>query len=158
MTVTRLFQAFVHYEGGSAPLEFYSDLSQSTEVIKTAFVVASLMVGDAMIVNILLKASFNCTDVFYIDLSPMDSLGLQQCRDRVSYLHFCGSRRLVSLSSQFQTILMRTLVSGIGITYQLTQYIPGQNVFLTKAARWITSLCVLTLWYSVQVSAFIDHN
>lgn len=51
-TVTRVFQAFVHYENGTAPLAFYADLAQLTEVMKTGFLMASLIVGDAMIVSI----------------------------------------------------------------------------------------------------------
>lgn len=35
---------------------------------------------------------------------------------------------------------------GIGITYQFTQYYPGENVFVSVAGRWITSDCVFTLW------------
>ncbi|KAH7904996.1 hypothetical protein BJ138DRAFT_1165566 [Hygrophoropsis aurantiaca] len=50
LTVTRLFQAFVLYNDGSAPLSFYGDLSQLTKIVKTGFLAASLIVGDAMII------------------------------------------------------------------------------------------------------------
>ncbi|KIJ24716.1 hypothetical protein M422DRAFT_194345 [Sphaerobolus stellatus SS14] len=49
-TFKRLFQAFVTYKEGQASLEFYEDLTQTTEVVKTGFLVASLCLGDAMII------------------------------------------------------------------------------------------------------------
>lgn len=50
-TATRLFQAFVNYNGGTMPLAFYADLSQITEVVKTGFLMACLIICDAMIVS-----------------------------------------------------------------------------------------------------------
>ncbi|THU83765.1 hypothetical protein K435DRAFT_843915 [Dendrothele bispora CBS 962.96] len=49
-TVIRLFDAFVNFENGSKPLEFYADLSQLTEVVKTGFLMATLVIGDTMII------------------------------------------------------------------------------------------------------------
>ncbi|EGN93445.1 hypothetical protein SERLA73DRAFT_189617 [Serpula lacrymans var. lacrymans S7.3] len=49
-TFLRLFQAFVIYESGTSPLMFYGDLSQTTEVVKTGLLMASLINGDAMII------------------------------------------------------------------------------------------------------------
>ncbi|KZT65620.1 hypothetical protein DAEQUDRAFT_768681 [Daedalea quercina L-15889] len=49
LTMTRLFQAFVIYEGGAAPLLFYASLSEPTEVAKTAVVIATLIGADIMI-------------------------------------------------------------------------------------------------------------
>ncbi|TFK34262.1 hypothetical protein BDQ12DRAFT_613811 [Crucibulum laeve] len=46
----RLFQAFVWYKRGSAPLEFYADLSQPTEVAKTFIMVTAVVIADAMII------------------------------------------------------------------------------------------------------------
>ncbi|KIJ23882.1 hypothetical protein M422DRAFT_195396, partial [Sphaerobolus stellatus SS14] len=50
LTFKRAFQAFVTYKGGEAPLEFYADLTQRTEVVKTGFLIASLCLGDMMII------------------------------------------------------------------------------------------------------------
>ncbi|KAH9924760.1 uncharacterized protein B0H18DRAFT_1104912 [Fomitopsis serialis] len=49
LTITRLFQAFVIFEGGQAPLLFYANLSESTEVAKTAFLIGTLIAADIMI-------------------------------------------------------------------------------------------------------------
>ncbi|KAI3604321.1 hypothetical protein WG66_008588 [Moniliophthora roreri] len=48
-TVMRLFAAQSTYKGGKAPLEYYSDISQGVYAIKTGFLEASLIVGDAML-------------------------------------------------------------------------------------------------------------
>ncbi|EIW79978.1 hypothetical protein CONPUDRAFT_58530 [Coniophora puteana RWD-64-598 SS2] len=48
-TVLRLFQAFVMQDPSQA-LPFYADLSQNSEVIKTAFLMSSLVVGDVMMI------------------------------------------------------------------------------------------------------------
>ncbi|PCH44196.1 hypothetical protein WOLCODRAFT_138818 [Wolfiporia cocos MD-104 SS10] len=50
LTVTRFFQAFVLFEHGAVPLLFYSDLAQTTEVVKTAFLIATLIISDVMFV------------------------------------------------------------------------------------------------------------
>ncbi|KAL6300900.1 hypothetical protein BKA93DRAFT_502418 [Sparassis latifolia] len=47
LTVTRLFQAFVGIDGGNQPFLFSADLGQTTNVVKTAFLFASCMIGDA---------------------------------------------------------------------------------------------------------------
>ncbi|THU83044.1 hypothetical protein K435DRAFT_734296 [Dendrothele bispora CBS 962.96] len=49
-TVIRLFDAFVNFENGSKPLEYYADLSQLTEVVKTGFLMATIAMSDAMII------------------------------------------------------------------------------------------------------------
>ncbi|KAJ7213734.1 hypothetical protein B0H12DRAFT_370626 [Mycena haematopus] len=46
-------------------------------------------------------------------------------------------------------------ICGGGITYQLSQYTPGQNIFATAAGRWITSDTVLTLCANVYCTASI---
>ncbi|KZT10078.1 uncharacterized protein LAESUDRAFT_645450 [Laetiporus sulphureus 93-53] len=48
LTVVRFFQAFVLFEGGAAPELFYADLSQTTEVVKTAFLISTLIISDIM--------------------------------------------------------------------------------------------------------------
>jgi len=51
--------------------------------------------------------------------------------------------------------LVGLTVCGIGITYQFTQYRPGENVFLSEAGRWITSDCIFTLCTNVYSSVLI---
>ncbi|KAF5371760.1 hypothetical protein D9758_003564 [Tetrapyrgos nigripes] len=49
-TIIRLFDAFVNFKGGTQALEYYADLSQISEVVKTGFLMASLCIGDSMII------------------------------------------------------------------------------------------------------------
>ncbi|KAK0216123.1 hypothetical protein IW262DRAFT_1464652 [Armillaria fumosa] len=49
-TVIRLFDAVVNFEGGRQALQYYADLSQTTEVVKTGFLAGSVVTGDAMII------------------------------------------------------------------------------------------------------------
>ncbi|KZT68183.1 hypothetical protein DAEQUDRAFT_343721 [Daedalea quercina L-15889] len=50
LTVVRLFDAFVHFDKGQAALLYYADLALTTEVVKTAFVVATLIISDILLV------------------------------------------------------------------------------------------------------------
>ncbi|KAF7328593.1 hypothetical protein MSAN_02480200 [Mycena sanguinolenta] len=50
LTVDRAFLAFIHFADTSGTLAFYGDLSEITEVVKTGFVVATLIIGDALII------------------------------------------------------------------------------------------------------------
>ncbi|KAJ7829310.1 hypothetical protein B0H14DRAFT_2366689 [Mycena olivaceomarginata] len=43
---------------------------------------------------------------------------------------------------------------GAGITYQFTQYKPGQDVFLSEAGRWITSNAVFTFSQTRAIKAY----
>ncbi|KAJ6459219.1 hypothetical protein C8R45DRAFT_843480 [Mycena sanguinolenta] len=52
-------------------------------------------------------------------------------------------------------LLTGVAASGVGITYQFTQYKPEQNIFLSEAGRWITSDTVFTLCTNVYSTAFI---
>lgn len=47
----RLFDAFVNFKGGAEPIIAFADLSRSTEVVKTAFLVITVLTSDAMIVS-----------------------------------------------------------------------------------------------------------
>ncbi|KAK7013766.1 hypothetical protein R3P38DRAFT_3003914 [Favolaschia claudopus] len=51
LTVDRIFQAFVFFENGTFPAAFYGDLSQITEVGKTAFLITTVAMGDAIIIH-----------------------------------------------------------------------------------------------------------
>ncbi len=52
MTVVRLFDAFVNWEGGTMPILYYSDLALTTEVVKTAFLIATLITSDVLFVSV----------------------------------------------------------------------------------------------------------
>ena len=53
LTVYRLFQAFVNYRGGTDALFFYANVAFASEVGKTALLVSTVLVSDAMIVRTL---------------------------------------------------------------------------------------------------------
>ena len=53
MTCIRAFDAFVNFENGTQPLEFYGNLKDITEVVKTGWLMASLCIGDALVVSTL---------------------------------------------------------------------------------------------------------
>ncbi|KAJ6515502.1 hypothetical protein C8R45DRAFT_956707 [Mycena sanguinolenta] len=121
LTVDRSFLAFVYFKNGTLPIAFYGDLSHITEVVKTGFVSASLVVGDALIIHRLWVVwSRN----IYVCIFPICTmLGLAIC--------------------------------GGGITYQLSQYTIGEDIFISAAGRWITSDTVFTLCTNVYCTALI---
>ncbi|KZT01335.1 uncharacterized protein LAESUDRAFT_686826 [Laetiporus sulphureus 93-53] len=121
LTVTRSFDAFVYHEGGSNPIGFFGNLKQTTEVVKTGFIMATLVIGDSMVIYRL-----------WI---------IWNYRSAVIIFPLCT---LVGLT-----------VCGVGITYQFSQYDPGEDVFLSAAGRWITSDCVFTLCTNVYSSFMI---
>ncbi|KAF8171215.1 hypothetical protein K438DRAFT_1940784 [Mycena galopus ATCC 62051] len=51
LNVIRLFIAFHHWEDGVGPQQFYSNLSHITEVLKYGFLVASILIGDSLIIH-----------------------------------------------------------------------------------------------------------
>ncbi|KAF7326470.1 hypothetical protein MVEN_02614000 [Mycena venus] len=51
LNVIRLFIAFHHWEDGVGPQRFYSNLSHITEVLKYGFLVASMLIGDSLIIH-----------------------------------------------------------------------------------------------------------
>ncbi|OBZ73541.1 hypothetical protein A0H81_05882 [Grifola frondosa] len=53
---------------------------------------------------------------------------------------------------------MVIVACGVGITYQFTQYFPGENVFVSAAGRWITSDCVFTLCTNVYSTVMIAYR
>ncbi|KAJ7325471.1 hypothetical protein DFH08DRAFT_941244 [Mycena albidolilacea] len=122
LTVDRSFLAFIYFADGTFPLGFYGDLSQITEVVKTGFLMATLSIGDALIIHRLWIVWGRNK---YVIIFPLCTLtGLTVC--------------------------------GAGITYQFTQYKPGQNVFLSQAGRWITSDAVFTLCTNLYSTVFIS--
>ncbi|KAF7355648.1 hypothetical protein MSAN_01482500 [Mycena sanguinolenta] len=121
LTVDRSFLAFVYFKNGTLPIAFYGDLSHITEVVKTGFVSAALVVGDTLIIHRLWVVWGRN---IYVCIFPMCTmLGLAIC--------------------------------GGGITYQLSQYTVGEDIFVTAAGRWITSDTVFTLCTNVYCTALI---
>ncbi|KAJ7500558.1 hypothetical protein B0H11DRAFT_2378408 [Mycena galericulata] len=51
LNVARLFIAFHQWEDGPGPLNFYSDFSHITEVLKYGFFVASFVIGDILVIH-----------------------------------------------------------------------------------------------------------
>ncbi|KAI0363450.1 hypothetical protein BV20DRAFT_144330 [Pilatotrama ljubarskyi] len=49
ITVRRVFDAFLYYEGGQAPMDYYLIVEAPTQVVGTAFVVATVIVGDIIL-------------------------------------------------------------------------------------------------------------
>ncbi|KAJ3003658.1 hypothetical protein NUW54_g5194 [Trametes sanguinea] len=49
--VRRMFDAFMYYDSGSSPGEYYSDLRQPYEVARTALLVFTLLIGDLVLVH-----------------------------------------------------------------------------------------------------------
>ncbi|KAF7371371.1 hypothetical protein MSAN_00773500 [Mycena sanguinolenta] len=119
LAVDRAFLAFIHPPVDV--LAFYGDLAQTTVVVKTAFIVATLIIGDTLIIHRLwIVWGYNK----YVILFPVGTL-------------------------------IGVTVSGVGITYQLTVFQPGESIFLSEAGRWITGEAVFTLCTNVYSTAFI---
>ncbi|KAI0372527.1 hypothetical protein BV20DRAFT_939651 [Pilatotrama ljubarskyi] len=49
ITVRRAFDAFLYYEGGQAPMKYYLIVEAPTQVVGSAFVVATVIVGDIIL-------------------------------------------------------------------------------------------------------------
>jgi len=83
LTVDRAFLAFVYFADGTSPLGFYGDLSQLTEVVKTGFLMATLIIGDALIIHRLWIVWGRNK---YIMIFPMCTLlGLTVCGVGITY-------------------------------------------------------------------------
>ncbi|GBE88079.1 hypothetical protein SCP_1203080 [Sparassis crispa] len=50
LTVYRSFQAFIYFENGTLPIAYYGNLANTAEVVKTAFLVTALLIGDAVMI------------------------------------------------------------------------------------------------------------
>lgn len=53
IAVYRLYAAFITFRGGTEPVLFFADEAQITNVVKTGFLVATIFIGDTMIVGLL---------------------------------------------------------------------------------------------------------
>lgn len=65
MTCIRAFDAFVNYQNGTEPLEFYGNLKDITEVVKTGWLMASLVIGDALVVSNLYEYLIGSIEICY---------------------------------------------------------------------------------------------
>ncbi|TFK38844.1 hypothetical protein BDQ12DRAFT_682592 [Crucibulum laeve] len=122
-TFLRLFQAFVTFNGGTTPFEFYDDPTQTSGVVKTGVLMASLIIGDAMIIyRLWIVWGYNRLVIIF----PICTLmGLTAC--------------------------------GVGVTYQLTQFKPGENVFPVISV-WIMSDYAFTLCTNVYSTIMIAYR
>ncbi|KZT69219.1 hypothetical protein DAEQUDRAFT_710407 [Daedalea quercina L-15889] len=50
LTICRLFDAFITFKGGAAPMLYYADPALITEAVKTAFLIAILITCDVLII------------------------------------------------------------------------------------------------------------
>ncbi|KAK7013796.1 hypothetical protein R3P38DRAFT_3575107 [Favolaschia claudopus] len=83
ISVDRSFQAFLLFENGTSPLKFYGDLSQITEVVKSAFCLTTLIIGDTIIIH---RLWIIWDKRLIIAIFPMLSLlGLVVCSVGITY-------------------------------------------------------------------------
>ncbi|KAK0447906.1 uncharacterized protein EV420DRAFT_1275981 [Desarmillaria tabescens] len=82
-TVIRLFDAFVKFEGGTQPLKYSANLSQITEVVKTGFLIGSVVTSDAMIIyRLWVVWGYN----YRVIIFPLGTLvGLTVCGAGITY-------------------------------------------------------------------------
>lgn len=52
VTVVRLFDAFVNFDGGARPAAFYGEQSQPTQVVKTVSISITFLIADVMLVSV----------------------------------------------------------------------------------------------------------
>lgn len=122
-TVMRLFAAQSTYKGGKAPLEYYSDISQGVYAIKTGFLEASLIVGDAMLVYRLWKV-WNMN--YWVIIIPSSTLlGLIVCGVGLvnDFVHYPAGRSVFSSGT-------RAWVLGTGLFTLVT------NLYSSVLIAW----------------------
>ncbi|KZT00807.1 uncharacterized protein LAESUDRAFT_527375 [Laetiporus sulphureus 93-53] len=116
LTVVRLFDAFVNYEGGTKPLVAYGDLSFRTEVVKTAFLVMTILTSDIMIIyRLYIVWSYN----YWIVIFPMLTwCGLIACGTGV-----CWQFAVYTLGEDvFETSAGRWITSDCVFTFTTNVY------------------------------------
>ncbi|KAK6997100.1 hypothetical protein R3P38DRAFT_1944104 [Favolaschia claudopus] len=74
-SVDRSFHAFVFFENRTFPTAFYGDLSQITKVGKTAFLITTVPMGDAIIVGISSSPCSSFSSSNFEESSSLDCLG-----------------------------------------------------------------------------------
>ncbi|KAH9842709.1 uncharacterized protein C8Q71DRAFT_216452 [Rhodofomes roseus] len=123
MTVVRLFDAFVNFEQGQAALLYYADLALTTEIIKTAFVVTTLIISDILLVYRLWTVwGYN----YYVIIIPsLTVLGLSIAGPGVIY----QLSQLNATSSVFVTEVNRWISADYACTFVT-------NVYSTFGIAW----------------------
>ncbi|PBL02837.1 hypothetical protein ARMGADRAFT_1006162 [Armillaria gallica] len=157
-TIIRLFDAFVTFEGGKQPLEFYANLSHITEVVKTGFLMASLVIGDSMIIyRLWVVWGFN----YYVIIFPLLTLaGLTVCGIGITYQftqYFPGLDVFASEAGRWITSdCVFTLLTNIYSSTMIAWYIwnthrksataIGGASLLSVLAMFIESAAIYTSW------------
>ncbi|EED77940.1 predicted protein [Postia placenta Mad-698-R] len=81
--VMRLFQAFLYYEGGTKPTQFYGDLSQKTYIAQLSALAFCIILGDAILVYRLWIVWAYRKSVIMIPICSL--IGLVVCNIGVTY-------------------------------------------------------------------------
>ncbi|THV08182.1 hypothetical protein K435DRAFT_740107 [Dendrothele bispora CBS 962.96] len=122
--IFRAYQAFVLFEGGVRPSDFYADLSQSSKAVKNGLLVASKVTSDATLVYRL-------------------------------WLAWERNSKIII----FPTVtLLGLTIFGVGITYQVTQVFPGEQLYESSTNRWVTGDCVFTLCTNLYCTVLIVRH
>ncbi|KAF9543986.1 hypothetical protein CPC08DRAFT_700414 [Agrocybe pediades] len=129
LTWIRLFDAFVNFNGGTMPLAYYADLRRITEVVKTGFLVSTVVTCDAIVVSAPAGTTIYRLWVVW------------------NYNKLIVAFPLCSLAG--------LLVCGVGITYQFSVFLPGADVFTSVAGKWIASNLSFTICTNVYSTTFI---
>ncbi|KZT10077.1 uncharacterized protein LAESUDRAFT_673837 [Laetiporus sulphureus 93-53] len=123
MTVVRLFDAFVNWEGGTMPILYYSDLALTTEVVKTAFLIATLITSDVLFIYRLWTVwGYN----YYVIILPTCTvLGLCVAGPGVCYQ--------LSRVASGETVFVKQLARWISADYAFTF---ATNVYSSSGIAW----------------------
>ncbi|KAL0571383.1 hypothetical protein V5O48_010571, partial [Marasmius crinis-equi] len=122
-TITRLFNAVIHFQGGTQALQYYADPSQSTYVVKESLLLASLIVGDGMIVGL-----------FQVKLFLFLNVSIKIYR---SWKIWGRNYRVILAPS---ALLVGLVASGVWATHSITR--EDKDATLT---RWRKGYTVLTM-------------
>lgn len=83
----RLFLAFKLFNGGNTPAALYGNLAQATNVAKTAFVLAAVLAGDALLVRIFSLILYLTSMSSPLDLPVIHCVESHVSRGCSSYVH-----------------------------------------------------------------------
>ncbi|KAJ7579074.1 hypothetical protein C8J56DRAFT_1110134 [Mycena floridula] len=121
--VMRIFDAFIHYKHGQSPEEYFGDISQMTEVVKTAFLMATMVLSDLMIIyRLWIVWNHNR----YIVIFPLMSvLGLTVCGVGVTYQFYIYDPSV----SVFNSAAARWITSDCVFTL-------ATNLYSTSMIAW----------------------
>ncbi|KAK7051021.1 hypothetical protein VNI00_005133 [Paramarasmius palmivorus] len=170
-TVMRLFAAMSTYKDGKEPLEYYSDISQNVYAIKTGFLEASLIIGDAMLVYRLWKV-WNMK-YWVIALPCLSLLGLIVCGIGLvnDFVHYAPGRSVFSPGTQAWVLgdglftLVTNVYSSSFIAWRIwrtdrrTRYSGASRLIRSKSlisvlAIFIESALLYTSWTVVFIVTY----